>query len=64
SLDLAAVGGHKGVVKLLLENGIDPNFKREHGSEGTPLLSATRGGHEETVKLLLEYGADPNASGG
>ena len=35
----------------LLEDGLDPNFKDEHGQ--TPLLWAARYGHEAVVKLLL-----------
>jgi hypothetical protein len=59
-LSWAAEGGHKAVVKLLLEtsevdvNFIDKNFR-------TPLSWAAGGGHEDVVKLLLGSGkANPD----
>ncbi|KKO99476.1 hypothetical protein THAR02_08415 [Trichoderma harzianum] len=59
ALNWAAVYGYKSVVELLVEEGIDPNRKRDDRSQGTPLLSAAKGGHEEIVKFLLEKRADP-----
>jgi RNA polymerase sigma factor (sigma-70 family) len=57
----AAVGGHLEIVKLLLENGADPNLPEEHiAPRGHALYSAVSGGHYEVAKLLLEHGAYPN----
>jgi len=51
----AAAGGHKGVVKLLLETGkVDADVKDKYGQ--TPLSRAAERGHEGVVKLLLETG--------
>eukprot|EP00944_MAST-04C_sp_MAST-4C-sp1_P012559 g12559.t1 len=50
--------GHTDIVKLLLEQGADPNKKNKYGI--TPLHQAAREGHTEVCKLLLEKGADPN----
>jgi ankyrin repeat protein len=43
-------------VKILLENGADPNI--QDGSGQTALFLSIR--KVETCRLLLEYGADPN----
>ena len=45
------------IVKLLLENGADPNIKNNDGY--TALAAATFYNNPEIVKILLEYGADP-----
>ena len=48
-------GDHTEVIRLLLEEGADPNL----GEEGlTPLMVSVFTGHGEKVKLLLEGGAD------
>lgn len=44
------------MVKLLLENGADPNRVSEFG---TTLYKAAEGGYLESVQLLLHYGANP-----
>jgi ankyrin repeat protein len=44
------------VVKLLLEQGAEPESKDNMG--WTPLLYAVERGHEAVVKLLLEKGAE------
>jgi len=53
---------YDGIVKLLLENGADPNLKDNIG--WTALMKACRYANTdsniETVKLLLEFGAYPN----
>jgi ankyrin repeat protein len=43
----------------LLDKGVDPNVRDEHGT--TALHFAAGRGHLEIVRLLLERGADPNA---
>ena len=50
--------GNIEIVKLLLENGADPNTPDSAGE--TPLSLAVGYRHIEIVKLLLENGADPN----
>jgi ankyrin repeat protein len=52
----AAEGGHKAVMKLLLEKGADVECKDKWGQ--TPLWFAVGMGHEAVAKLLLEKGAD------
>jgi len=47
----AALNGHEGVVKLLLQReDVDPNRTDKHG--GTPFSYATKKGHERIVQLL------------
>ncbi|KAI5838988.1 ankyrin repeat-containing domain protein [Morchella snyderi] len=50
--------GNQAIIKLLLENGADPNYK--HLVWKAPLYKAAGKGNETVVKLLLENGADPN----
>lgn len=52
---------HK-LIKLLLENGADPNHLT---NEGESLLTIVLNNNcsKETVKLFLDYGADPNIVG-
>ncbi|WP_316367749.1 ankyrin repeat domain-containing protein [Candidatus Thiodiazotropha sp. CDECU1] len=45
-------------VRLLLENGVDVNY-RVSEEDLTPLMYAINTGSNMMVKLLLEYGADP-----
>jgi len=54
----AAEGGHKAIVKLLLDRKADIDTKADNGM--TPLAWAAQQGHEEIVRLLLEEGADPS----
>ncbi|XP_074980924.1 IQ motif and ankyrin repeat domain-containing protein 1 isoform X3 [Caretta caretta] len=56
-LSEAAGGGHPNAVKLLIENGANPNCKGAFGR--TPLYRAAFGGHMAAVETLLQYGADP-----
>ena len=71
-LHLAAAGGHKDVVELLLEKGAEPN-QAQDGDGWTP-LHIVADNHKDTywhkcdqcddlkdsVKLLLDAGSDPN----
>ncbi|KAM6522793.1 hypothetical protein FALCPG4_012409 [Fusarium falciforme] len=45
------------IVKLLLENGADPNVTSHDGS--TPLSNAIENGYSAIADILLEYGAKP-----
>lgn len=58
-LFVAAGEGHYDVVRLLLENGADPNFYC--GELGHALGAAAERGDERVIRLLLDYGADANA---
>jgi ankyrin repeat protein len=58
-LHSAAAGGHTAIVKLLLQNGADPNA-REDG-DFTPLHAAAQNGDADSVRSLLFEGADANA---
>ena len=40
-------------MKLLMENGADPNVTNEKGH--TPLITASGHGHPEVVALLVKY---------
>lgn len=59
-LHLAAGRGHTSVVRLLLDNGADPNATDSAG--GKPLHAAATGGYPEVVELLLDHKADINAT--
>jgi ankyrin repeat protein len=53
----AAKNGDETMVRLLLENGAQPDLKATAGAyEGrTPLSIAAENGHEAIVKLLQSY---------
>ncbi|RSL74439.1 hypothetical protein CEP53_000312 [Fusarium sp. AF-6] len=55
-LQLACDSGDEQLVKMLLENGADPN-KTVDGAHWTPLNIAIYDGHENVVDALLEGGA-------
>ncbi len=57
-LIFAASEGHTAIVKLLLEEGANPDIQNNIG--WTVLIFAASKGHTAIVKLLLEHGADPN----
>ena len=57
-LSFACHSGHLQVVKLLLQNGANPNATLKDGS--TMLIEAARGGHTAVVTLLLDYSKHPN----
>jgi ankyrin repeat protein len=52
----ATANGHKIVVKLLLEKGVELETKDTRYSR-TPLSYAVGNGHKVVVKLLIEKGA-------
>ncbi|RSL93024.1 hypothetical protein CDV31_014904 [Fusarium ambrosium] len=55
-LQLACDSGDQQLVKMLLENGADPN-KTVGGAHWTPLNNAIYDGREDVVDILLEGGA-------
>ena len=59
ALGIAAKNGQDDIVRLLLENGADPNIKSRTGI--TPLYAACLYGHTEIVRMLLDSGADMDA---
>jgi uncharacterized protein len=58
-LQIAANKGHLDVVKLLVENGADLNYKHPI-TKMTALGLAAVDGHTDIVQYLLAKGADPN----
>jgi ankyrin repeat protein len=52
----AAAGGHRRIVKMLLEHRADPNIRERNGY--TPLHAAAQNGDEEMIRILLYGGAD------
>lgn len=52
-LQLAVISGHRGVARMLLDKGADPN---DH--MGLPVLISANGSDAEVAKLLLDRGAD------
>ncbi|MBO9155222.1 ankyrin repeat domain-containing protein [Chitinophaga sp. GCM10012297] len=61
ALNNAVSGGHREVVKLLLERGADPNLSEPGiAPMGHSIYTAVVREDIETVKLLLQYGAHAN----
>ncbi|KIJ59929.1 hypothetical protein HYDPIDRAFT_63775, partial [Hydnomerulius pinastri MD-312] len=58
ALLIAAAGGHRPIVDLLLDRGAAVNVADNSGRSA--LLLATDSGHFPVVETLLEHGADPN----
>lgn len=59
-LTSAARAGHVAAIRLLIENGADPNLRDFGGRHATPLATAAMQGQLEACRALLECGADPN----
>ena len=55
----AVTSGHSEIVKWLLENGADPNYR--YANNYSPLLNAAANGHLEILQLLIAHGADLHA---
>lgn len=54
----ACAGGHKEVVRVLLEAGATAEHHNEDGC--TPLKAAAKAGHLTIAKMLLKHGAKYN----
>ena len=66
-LHMAAEGGHREIVDLLIAKGADINATAGAGGDGegwTPLHEAAEKGHKEVVGLLILKGADINVENG
>lgn len=59
-LEMATIGGHISVVKLLLARGVNANPLCDITTYGSPLHAAAYRGHEELVSLLLHAKANVN----
>ncbi|OJD13717.1 hypothetical protein AJ78_05849 [Emergomyces pasteurianus Ep9510] len=57
-LTAAVRKGHRGVVEVLLRNGISPESGKYLGR--TPIFIAIEEGHRDVVEVLLQWGADPD----
>ena len=55
----AVASGHTEIVKWLLANGAEPNYR--YASGYTPFLTAAANGHLDILKALLACGADLHA---
>lgn len=60
-LGLAAYFGHPDVVRLLIENGADPNVIANNPMRVAPLHSACAASSYEIAELLIKAGANVNA---
>jgi len=58
-LHAAALGGHAGVVRLLIERGLDVN-EAARADGMTPIAYAAVRGHLSVMRVLLEHHADVN----
>ncbi len=61
-LHMAALGGHKDIVELLVANKADVNAKNNYGM--TPLHVSAIFNHKDVAELLLANKADVNAKNG
>ena len=51
ALDRSAASGREGIVRLLVERGLNPDTRGPFGR--TPVMQAALGGHADTVRYLL-----------
>ncbi|KAL2202471.1 hypothetical protein CC79DRAFT_1313249 [Sarocladium strictum] len=61
ALAIACHKGHEAIIQFLLDQGANPNARRE--PQPTPLQQACEEASSEIAALLLAYGADPNFEG-
>lgn len=58
----AIIGGHDNTVRLLLENGANPNLppnpSKPLSTDDTPIYMASYYGHAKCLQILLDHGAD------
>lgn len=60
AVHLAAREGHTGMLKIMIEKGVDINLTEDAPAQAgtTPLHEACAAGHADAVKLLIAAGAD------
>jgi ankyrin repeat protein len=58
-INSAAAGNHTEVVRVLLDNGADPNAREAAGF--APIHAAAHSGNDELYELLVSRGADQEA---
>lgn len=60
SIHHAAENGHAGMLKVMIEKGVNVNLTKDEPAEAglTPLHLACAYGHKDAVKLLIAAGAD------
>lgn len=60
AVHLAAENGHTGMLKIMIEKGVDINLTEDEPGEAglTPLHLACANGHVDVVKQLMNAGAD------
>ena len=58
-MTLACVGGHSGLVSLLIKKGAQIEHRDKKGL--TPLILAAAGGHVEICRVLIEANAKVDA---
>lgn len=60
AVHLAARQGHTGMLKAMIEKGVDVNLEKDAPARAgmTPLHEACAAGHRDVVKMLIDAGAD------
>lgn len=61
ALQVAAYWGSENLMKMLLDNGADPNGTAIYPEQGRALTHAAASGSRSSVELLIKAGADVNA---